>query len=49
LIRYPSPLPTTSAVLVTTNSRYHPGYYFRRVLYTLGPGIDHPLAITRME
>jgi RHS repeat-associated protein len=39
----------TSAVPVTTTSTYYPGYYFGRVLYTHGPGIDHPLAMMRME
>jgi hypothetical protein len=27
----------------------YPGFYFGRVIYTHGPGIDHPLSITRME
>jgi RHS repeat-associated protein len=42
-------VPDTSAVPVTTNSTYYPGYYIGRVLYTHGPGIDHPLAMMRME
>ncbi|HKO23263.1 MAG TPA: RHS repeat-associated core domain-containing protein, partial [Chloroflexota bacterium] len=42
-------VPDTSAVPLTTTSTYYPGYYFGRVLYTHGPGIDHPLSITRLE
>jgi hypothetical protein len=30
-------------------STTYPGFYFGRVLYTHGLGIDHPLSITRME
>jgi hypothetical protein len=42
-------VPDTALVPLTTSSSYDPGYYFGRVLYTHGPGIDHPLAIMRME
>jgi RHS repeat-associated protein len=32
-----------------STSEYYPGYFFGRVIYTHGAGIDHPLSITRME
>jgi RHS repeat-associated protein len=41
-------VPDTSDVPPTT-STYYDGYYFGRVLYTHGPGIDHPLSIVRLE
>ncbi|HKO23266.1 MAG TPA: hypothetical protein VJY65_00845 [Chloroflexota bacterium] len=34
----------TSSVPLINTATYYPGYCFGRVLYTHGPGIDHPLS-----
>ncbi|MDB4951401.1 MAG: hypothetical protein JWM27_4050, partial [Gemmatimonadetes bacterium] len=44
-----SVVPDTADAPPSSTSHYYPGYYYGRVLYTHGPGIDHPLAITRVE
>ncbi|MDB4951399.1 MAG: hypothetical protein JWM27_4048 [Gemmatimonadetes bacterium] len=41
-----SVVPDTADAPPSSTSHYYPGYYHGRVLYTHGPGIDHPLAIT---